>query len=103
MTVVFAKIVEDHGNRYRRSHLEIASILCCTSMSSRNVTMVANAIPIFLHNEILVADLADVHVITIGFAFCFESNDGGRLEVDFLVCSFFVFARVRSYPSMASP
>ena len=52
-----------------QSHLEIASIVCYTAISSRNVTMVANAIPIVLHNERLVADVADIRVIPLGLRF----------------------------------
>ncbi len=37
--------------------------------SSHTVAIVLIAIPIVLHNERLVADVADVHVITIGLRF----------------------------------
>ena len=94
MTVVSAKIVEDHGNGCRQSLLEIASIVCCTSISSRNVTMVTKAIPIDLYNERLVADVAYVRVISFGFAFRLGSNDCGILEVAFFVSCSFVFAHV---------
>ena len=94
MVVVSANTGKDR-NGCGQSQLEIASIVCCTSISSRDVTMVADAIPIVLYDETLVADIAGVPVITVGFSFCLGSNDGGRLEVAFLVCSFFAFARVR--------
>ena len=69
MTVVSSKIVKDQGDDSGQLQLEIVSIVCCTLISSRDVTVVAGAISVVLHDERLVADVAGVCVLDFGLHF----------------------------------
>ena len=62
------------------------SNVCRTSILYRDVTMVAESIPVVLHDERLVADVACLRV-TFRFASYIGSNDGERLKVAFLCLS----------------